>query len=170
MLEMRKESSGDEPNDRPFTSVIQAWPYAGKQVGAMRAYGSDWGLRALYEIEADHRDIKTRYVRTVLCGKYRADWPRRLLGLWILFTTSWFAAWGAYTMSTCSLESVRERPPGPLSTMCQIDFSGWATQYHYLTIWDYATLVVSGITVPIGILALSLSIFLMGRAFRSHWR
>ena len=60
------------------------------------------------------------------------------------------------------------RAAGPTEHDVRGDFSGWATQYHYFTIWDYATLVGSGVTVPIGIVALSLSVFLVARAFRPH--
>ncbi len=165
---MRKEPSGEAPHIRRFTPMIEGWPSTGKLASGTRVYGSDWEHYGIAERKLDHYDDKTKNIRIALCNKYQVDWTRRLLGLWMLFTTSWFAAWGAYTMSTCSLENVREGPPGPLSTMCEVDFSGWATQYHYFTIWDYATLVGSGVTVPIGIVALSLSVFLVARAFRPH--
>jgi len=167
---MREELSGDGPNDRPFTSRIPEWLYIGEDVGAMRAYGSTWEPRGIDQREAGCYDRKTKDIRIALYSKHQVDWTRRLLGLWILFTNSWFLAWGAYTMSTCSLENVRVGSPGPLSTMCRVDFSDWSTQYHYFTVWDYATLVGSGITILIGILALGLSIFLVSRSVRSNLR
>jgi hypothetical protein len=77
---------------------------------------------------------------------------RGLFRVWLVASCVWFAGWLVYVWHTC-------QPQGSqLSVYCRMSlFDDWVKQPQYFTLSDYASIIVSGLAVPIGAFILGLA-------------
>ena len=93
------------------------------------------------------------------------NWERGLFRVWMVGSIVWAVAWVGYIWGTCELKHVPGTREGTYITMCYTGFSGWMTQYPSFTVLDYASIAVSGASVPVAVLLLGLVIRWIARGF-----
>jgi hypothetical protein len=77
---------------------------------------------------------------------------RRLFWAWVVASLAWFGGWLAYINKSC----VAEAPDEPEWCYTNL-FSGSMTSQ--FTIWDYASIVLSGLAIPVAVLIAGLAIW-----------
>lgn len=90
------------------------------------------------------------------------NWTRGLLWAWIVASLVWLVGWLIYVWKTCS--------PGLEGDTCYTSL--WSAFQDRQTlpesIWDYATIVMSGIIVPVAALILGAAVLWAVGGFRAR--
>lgn len=94
---------------------------------------------------------------------------RGLLRIWLVASGMWLVGWFLYIWATCDLKHVPgDQPDNSYVTLCYTGFSGWMTQVRYFTIWDYASIILSGIAVPVAAFILGICTFWAAAGFKTR--
>ena len=92
---------------------------------------------------------------------------RGLFRVWAIAGVVWLLAWFLYIWSTCDLKHVPgDQPENSVVMLCYTGFSGWMTQIRYFTVWDYVSIVLSGLAVPVGVFILGFCAFWAAAGFK----
>jgi hypothetical protein len=92
---------------------------------------------------------------------------RGLFRVWLVASGVWVAGWLIYIWATCDLKHVPgDEPPNQYVTVCYTNFSGWMTQVSYFTIWDYGSIALSALAVPVGAFILGFCAFWAANGFK----
>jgi hypothetical protein len=81
----------------------------------------------------------------------RVNWQRRLFWVWIVASLAWLGGWLAYVRMSC----VAEDPVGPEWCYTNLFSSSMSNDF---TIWDYLSIGLSGIAVPVALLVAGVAI------------
>jgi hypothetical protein len=77
----------------------------------------------------------------------RANWKRRLFSAWIVATLAWLGGWLLYLRNSCGAEA----PDEP--EWCYTNLFSGSMSDHF-TIWDYASIALSGAAIPFAVLVI----------------
>jgi hypothetical protein len=87
------------------------------------------------------------------------NWKRRLFATWAIAALVWFGGWLLYIRQTCLAE-------GPVDAKwCYTNLFSAAMSDRF-SIWDYATIVISGAALPVLMLLLGIIVWRGRSAFR----
>jgi hypothetical protein len=88
------------------------------------------------------------------------NWKRGLLRVWVIASLIWLAGWLLYFWATCNLN-----PDNDL--YCYTSFlDDWMKPAPYFTFLDYASIVATGMVVPIAALIIGFGILWAVGGFR----
>lgn len=96
---------------------------------------------------------------------------RGLFRLWLLGSGIWLAGWFIFIWATCELKQYPgsgDKPWEAYVQICYTGFSSWMTQVRNFTVWDYASIVGSGLAVPVAALVIGLGVLWVKDGFKSR--
>jgi hypothetical protein len=97
------------------------------------------------------------------------NFRRGLFRAWLVASGAWIVGWFFYIWATCDLKHVPGQEPANLYvTLCYTGFGGWMTQVQYFTVWDYLSIALSGVAVPIAAFVLGVCILWTIDGFRAN--
>jgi hypothetical protein len=82
-----------------------------------------------------------------------------MLRLWIAASVVWLVGWAAYVFKTCEFQNVQ--------WYCYTGFGEWMSPITYLTFWDYASLIATGMSFPLVALVLGAGTWWVINGFKS---
>lgn len=85
------------------------------------------------------------------------NWKRGLFRVWAILSVVWMAGWIFHIGHSCQ----RVLWPGTSDEyhlMCHTDFGEWLKRYDTFTIWDYGSILIYGVSVPLSALAIGAAI------------
>jgi hypothetical protein len=91
----------------------------------------------------------------------QASWKRRLFWVWVGATLAWFGGWLAYISKSC----IAEAPDEPEWCHTNLFSSSMTSQF---TIWDYASIALSGAAIPVAVLVAGVTIWSGFRSDKSR--
>jgi hypothetical protein len=80
---------------------------------------------------------------------------RRLFWLWIVASCAWFVSWLIFILATCEFRHFPSNEPSNLY-LWQCRFSEWMIQVRFFTVWDYGSIILYAVSVPLAVLILGL--------------
>lgn len=96
------------------------------------------------------------------------NWTRGLFRVWVIASVVWVGGWTAYVLTTCNRVHVPGSPEGTLTKVCYTGLSGWQSQVPSFTFADYASLVATGLGIPLIVLGLGAGVAWIAKGFRPN--